>query len=656
MTARNKTILLKTHARLVVGTAIAALTLGGYGNHSAYAGGCSPTGGGTYSCSGAANAAADTSQIINIATPLTVTTDPGFGIDSSGTTAIILNSNGELTFTDNNGSAITGTSTGISATNNGAGAVNITATGQVTGTSGTGITARNNNSTNGTDITISAAAVSAGAVGIAATNLGSGDLSITTSGQVTTNTGNGIQAANGGNDLIISTAAVTGGNRGISALNFSSGALSVTASGLVEGVTRRGILASNASGTTNLSILAASVSGAVDGVFVRNKGSGETSVITTGQVTGTSGSGINATNYGNTIGLTISATDVTGRNSGIFATNRGSGVLSVTTTGQVNTTSSGVGISVFNVATGTDLIVSAADVTGTNGGISAQNQGSGTTSVTVNGIINGGLGIGILARTIAGQQSNITLNSGAAVSSTTAAAIGNGQGNSATVVNAGASVTGAISLSTGSDNLTFNGGDFSGVTLFDGGDDTSAADGFVDVLTFQNVAGDVVAANAVNWETVALGAGANISFGDGILDTALLDVGAGASLATNIFSDTLFDVLDVSGDVDFAVGSLIDFDLSAVSDFSLFDGLSLTFLNAGGSVSGFGNLGFNFTGLSALFAATVQLNGVNSLSVNFSNVSVVPLPASFYLFGSALAGMAGIASLRRRRRRKAVAV
>ena len=110
--------------RLAPTTALFAILLGGYSGREARAGACYASGGGAYNCTGAANAAADVTQTLS-GGPLTVTTTPGFGIDTStsGGDALKLTGNsGALSFTDNYASAITGALSGIDARNYGAGA------------------------------------------------------------------------------------------------------------------------------------------------------------------------------------------------------------------------------------------------------------------------------------------------------------------------------------------------------------------------------------------------------------------------------------------------------------------------------------------------------------------------------------------------------
>lgn len=660
--------------RLAPTTALVAIVLGGYGGREARAGACYASGGGIYSCTGAANAAADVTQNLSGA-PLTVTTTPGFGIDTSisGGDALNLTSNsGSLSFTDNSASAITGAVSGIDARNYGFGALSVSASGQVTGNTNYGIHALNV----GTDLTISAAAVSptGGTDGIKVINFGTGHTSVSATGPVTGSTGDGISVANSGTDLTISAAAVGGAQDGIYARNFGRGELTVTTTGLVRGTNSEGIYALNSGHGTDLTISATSVTAGADGIEARNDGSGALSVTASGRVAGlgTFSSGIFAINSDNGTDLTISSVgvvgtlgaSVSGQRGGIEAINNGSGALSVTTNGSV-LGGSKQGILADNSANGTDLTISVAHVVRGSTGIVALNHGAGTTSVTVSGIVTGNTSAGVDTQTGAGGMSVITLNAGADVSAA-GIAIVNDAGNSITTVNAGAGVTGNISLGDGSDDLIFDGGNFSGVTSFDGGDDTSTADGFIDTLTFRNVTGTVAGAAVTNWENVVIGSGAVVSFSDSGLTTGRLgvtnggtlsmldgtdsaflldgnlDFSSGGSLALDVFSVGLFDSLQITGAADFDPLSQIDFLLN-INPVDLFDGFSVSFLTAD-SISGFNNLNFSFSGLDPLFTASVALNSSNSaLSLNLNRIgnppTSVPEPASVALFGAGLLGL-----------------
>ncbi|VAV95428.1 hypothetical protein MNBD_ALPHA07-2160, partial [hydrothermal vent metagenome] len=189
------------------------------------------------------------------------------------------------------------------------------------------------------------------------------------------------------------------------------------------------------------------------------------------------------------------------------------------------------GIYANNSATGTSLTIDAqGTVSGGGDGIRAINNGSGTTTITTGSAVTGGTGFGINTSAGAGGNTVITLNAGAAVSSAAGLGIFNDAGNSATTVNAGASVAGVIRLNDGSDDLIFAGGDFSAVTLFDGGDDISAADTFIDTLTFAGAGGALTGATVINWENVVIGTGATVSFTDNALTAGTLAVNGGGTL------------------------------------------------------------------------------------------------------------------------------
>jgi len=156
----------------------------GYGRR-AYAD-CAPSGSaGTYACSGSTT----TTQSLSPApasAPLVVTTTPGFGISTTTGDALDLSATvagAGLSFTDAYASTIAGAGHGINATNLGSGDLTITTTGSVSGgvlqsTSASGILAKNY----GGALTITAAGVAGTDYGISTLNKGSGALSITTTG------------------------------------------------------------------------------------------------------------------------------------------------------------------------------------------------------------------------------------------------------------------------------------------------------------------------------------------------------------------------------------------------------------------------------------------------------------------------------------------
>src|SRR5690606_12136983 len=130
-------------------------------------------------------------------------------------------------------------------------------------------------------------------------------------------------------------------------------------------------------GGHTLLVEATNVSGGSIGVDALNAGTGETVITTTGLVEGVADYGIRARNMAAPTDLTIEAATVTGGINGIYAENNGTGETSISATGAVEGTSL-IGISVLNQGTATDLTIEAASVTGNVSGIYAVNLGTGT--------------------------------------------------------------------------------------------------------------------------------------------------------------------------------------------------------------------------------------------------------------------------------------
>lgn len=140
------------------------------------------------------------------------------------------------------------------------------------------------------------------------------------------------------------------------------------------------------------------MTGLLDGIAAVNSGTGALSITSNGLVNGQFGTGIHAVNTASAVGdLTISVDRVNGGATGIDALSYGTGVLSITATGNVS--GGNTGITAFN-ASGTDLTISVADVTGaTQAGIMARNYGTGSLSIEATGDISGGTQ-GIYARNV----------------------------------------------------------------------------------------------------------------------------------------------------------------------------------------------------------------------------------------------------------------
>jgi outer membrane autotransporter protein len=410
--------------------------------------------------------------------------------------------------------------------------------------------------------------------GIFAFNYGTGVLSVTSTGAAT-GTGyfsNGIYASNDGTDLTIASADASGEAYGIRASNYGIGALSVTSTGTATGTSLYGIRARNDGTGTSLTIVSNDASGGYFGIGAINYGTGALSVTSNGTATGTNvnSSGIYAYNSSNGMGLTIVSNDASGEYYGIGARNYG-----------------------------TDLTIVSNDASGGFFGIGAINRGTGATSITVTGDVTGGTSYGIFTQTGAGGMTAITLDNGANVSSAAGLAIYNDAGASDTIVKTGAAVSGDIVLSEGSDNLTFAGGDFSGVTLFDGGDDLNTAVD-TDILTFAGSSGALVGAKVTKWENLVIGTGSTISFSDG-------------AVTVGDITDTLTGLAIQAGGTLNAVGGLaLDAHLTNNGTVTTQDGVVGDIITVAGNYAG--------TGLLLLDANTATTTG-DTLVINGDVIS-----------------------------------
>ncbi|MVZ97689.1 autotransporter outer membrane beta-barrel domain-containing protein [Sphingorhabdus sp. IMCC26285] len=463
--------------------------------------------------------------------------------DVTGTTYGIYASNaataGALTVSANN---VTGGVDGIFARNNGTGDTSVTSKGTVTGALN-GIVV--SNTAIGGAVSVDATnATGTGGFGIIAVNNGNGATSVLAKGNVTGGAGDGINAFNAATagsltiDASSGTGTVTGSLSGIDAVNNGSGVTSVTAKGTVTGTTADGISVVNDAEGTAILVDANVVRGDDFGIFVTNNGVGSaaapasTTIKAKGDVTGTTLAGIFANNTAGTTNLTIEAANVTGAIDGIIATNNGNGASSVTSIGSVNGATAN-GIAVLNGASATTLSVAAKDAKGAINGILADNKGTGASTLSVTGKIIGGTGAGIATFGNAGKLTTISLAATAEVSAASGAAISNNESDSVLNVAKGTLINGTIRLGNGSDTANFlidNTAAFATITALDGGDNISAADGFVDTLNL-NGAGtyDLVGARVTNWEAVNINAG-RVRFSDAAITAGAITTSNGGTL------------------------------------------------------------------------------------------------------------------------------
>ena len=387
--------------QLLLSSALVASALTGYGRRAYGQQVCTLQSGTTYRCAGPSVDMQNLAGINNA----TVTTGADFEVNAATgfVHAVQITGDGAISYTDTDASPLTGTAaalfltsygddgatqgsvavntngvltggdTGIRAANYGAGAVNVTANGNVTGTLSVGINAFN--SAVGTFLGVTTGAgttISGGVFGILVYNGGSGALEVKANGNVYgTGVGStGIRADNTatGGSLTVTTAFGTTvkGSIGIQATSGGTGELTITADSAVIGTTAAGISAQSLFG--GVTVKTSGIVSGREGIEVFNSGFGGADITANGDVTGHSTLGAFGINgltsaAGTFLKITTGAgTTVSGNFSAINAFNYGSGNLEILTNGAV-------------IANGT--------------GISANNKGSAELDITANGTVTG---------------------------------------------------------------------------------------------------------------------------------------------------------------------------------------------------------------------------------------------------------------------------
>ncbi|WP_370389560.1 autotransporter outer membrane beta-barrel domain-containing protein [Snodgrassella alvi] len=379
-------------------------------------------------------------------------------------------------------SLIQGGATGITASNSGVGSTTITTAGTVIADgiaeNGIGIAASNTQTAKAIHINQTSGNIKGKEKGISASNFGQGNTEITTAGNVTGNKDAGIDVTNmnfdypdtetraetkSKTDIIINQTAgsIIGGTDGITAVNETSGKVSVTTAGKVEGKTGAGIqvvsgtapvsdidesgedtssafalnkkVATKAGdengqaylGGINIVQQSGEIKGVASGIDANNYESGAVNIQVSGNVSATgtqfqeadkpeteygTGIGINALNDGeNTTDLNISqlaeSSKILGTAGGISANNFGKGSTTITTIGTVIATGPGEygsGISAFNGETANAITItqSTGEIKGDQSGILATNTGKGSTVITTAANVTGTKGAGIQANNI----------------------------------------------------------------------------------------------------------------------------------------------------------------------------------------------------------------------------------------------------------------
>ncbi|WP_247870423.1 autotransporter outer membrane beta-barrel domain-containing protein [Ochrobactrum sp. CGA5] len=538
---------------------------------------------------------------------ITLTDGNASSITSSGGQGILAINDGTGSVAITSNGALSGTE-GVYVTNYGTGFTTVISSGTVTGISGDAIYA--NNEGNATDLIVSqtGGTISGADNGIHTVHGSVGATVIAVAGDVSGALDNGIWALNSASatDITITQGAdstITGYTHGIRADNWGTGAVTITTAGIVNqtqtGATNNdtyGIYAYNDVSATDISLIQreGSVSGNWFGMYANNRGTGTTTIVSSGDVTATVRAGLYAFNASTAKDMVVQqmSGSVKGGTYGVFADNAGTGSTIVTLSGDV-TASGDYGVYARN--SGTDLTVkqTAGSIAGKTG-ILAWNRGTGVSLVNVVGNVSGGASAGI--QTIAASGATIDIAASAALTATSGIAIRDGgvAGNptaSDTVggnvtVNSAGTVTGDAILGLGNDifnlaggtytgniygddrddaqsndgvanhegNDTFNwtggklaggfygqdGSDtatvsastYDGSQVLNGGDDTSVADGMIDTLTLKGVSATTNGGKITNWEIVTLDQ-AHLSIDDGAWHVGEPDEGTTGVNLTN---------------------------------------------------------------------------------------------------------------------------
>ncbi|MDS1135994.1 autotransporter outer membrane beta-barrel domain-containing protein [Nitratireductor indicus] len=614
----------------------------------------------SYLCSGVSSG-----QTIYEAAPLTIIADSTFNVSNPGGVGLDISStDGGINFTQQNGSTITGSSTGIYSTLSTSGALDLMISGNVNGDGNAAIWAVNSSPATNLSVTQTADSTITGLThGIRVDNYGSGAASVTTAGivnQTQIGAANydtyGVYAYNAASatdiNLIQTGGAISGNWYGMFGNNLGTGATSIISSGHVTAVERGGLWAYNGGNATDIVIeqtAGGTVEGGLYGVFANNAGTGTTTLTLAGTVTATGIYGVYSYNRGQTTGLTVNQTagTITGPSLGILAVNIGTGATAVSVAGDV------IGTDRFGIAarggaetTGVTVQQTAGSITG-NTGILLKNEGTGPSLVSVAGEVSGTGGAGI--QTIAAIGTTIDIAASATVSAVSGIAIRDGGddfnvfnnwidptasdmigGN--VVVNSAGIVTGDAVLGLGDDRLNLTGGTYTGNIYGDDRDDVQSSDGAVNHEgndTFSWTGGTLVGGfygqdgsdtanvNASTYDgSQVLDGGDDTSIADGMIDTLTLD---GVTVTTNGSKVTNWEIVNLDG-------ANLSIDDGAWSVGEPDEGTTGVFLNNGSALDGMASLDFrgNMTiDATSAFVGTGAGAGAYLFSGNVTNAGTI---------------------------------
>ncbi len=361
-------------ARLMASGAFIVVASGAYAPRMAFAGSCvGPDN--AIVCSGPADAVNDVQQNLSNGNPIVVSTEPGFGLDTSRDVNFDgLNLFGnDATFTDENGSVIVA---GRSALVAGSGTLVVESDGSFQSINGTTILSRSQLTS--ADVTITGDITAGGMVNTAVSLNTDGEASVTLGGTITaTGRGVSITRGNGFGDTMVDTssATISAVQHGVYAVARNTNAIYIDAG--------------------NVSSTQAPAAQTYSGIRALHKGSGYTEITSSGTVSSTSGDGIFARSLS---GSTLYVNNVSGAENGIF-------LSSQNYTGGMFSTNSSINIS--------------GDVTGGNGaGVSLSHVGDeyrlySDIQVTVNGSLSSDSGVALEDN---GGSTRLRVNAGGSIS------------------------------------------------------------------------------------------------------------------------------------------------------------------------------------------------------------------------------------------------
>jgi outer membrane autotransporter protein len=311
-----------------------------------------------------------------------------------------------------------------------------------------------------------------GFVGQITNKANTSDVNVTmTNGQiVTTGLSGGLGAVTSG--LGNSTVTVTGG-----AIISTNGSGSVGVSSAITNFASTSTAAVVMQGGSVTGDRAISVTNSGSGVATATMSAG------TATATGVNGDGLRVAARGGTYDVDVTGGSLTGGSgagAAIHTTAAGGGTIDIGTAATVNGAASGIAIRDGDFAqTGTDTLGGNAVV---------------TTAGTVTGDAILGLGNDSLALTGGSFSGNI-------YGDDRVASAGDGNDNFTWT---GGTLSGGFYGQNGSDTALVSAAGYNGSQILDGGDDVSAADGWVDKLTLQGVTATAGGAQLANWETITL--------------------------------------------------------------------------------------------------------------------------------------------------------